>query len=370
MSESLKKTLFYDAHVAACGRMVDFGGWDMPVQYAGILAEHEAVRQRAGLFDISHMGQVRVGGGGAAAWLDRVLTNHASALVSGTGHYSFLLNEAGGVIDDLFVYRLGRDDYLLVINASKRGEDMAWLEGHMDCPPNVAVELAADRAALAVQGPAAAGIVSRFLVQAGIPIQIPARNRVVCAPDHDLVLASTGYTGEAGVELFFHESLCQLVWDGLLAAGHEAGLALCGLGARNTLRLEMGYPLNGSDLDPMHTPLEAGASWAVAFDKGDFIGRAALEAQRTAGIPSKLIGFRLLDKSPPPRAHYPLFHEGEFIAEATSATLSPSLGVGIGMAYLPAALARPGTLLEMEIRGRRFRAETCRRPFYQPHPAN
>ncbi len=349
--------------------MVEFGGWLMPVQYEGILSEHRAVREAAGLFDISHMGQVRVEGAEAAAWLDRILTNHASALSPGTGHYSFLLNDSGGVLDDLFVYRLDDTAFLLVINAAKRNEDMAWLESHLD-EADVNLQLELDRAALALQGPAAPEIASQFLTSLGISDALPPRNGLLLTAGLDLVLASTGYTGEAGVEMFFHESLCSRLWEGLLDIGRSAGLALCGLGARDTLRLEMGYPLNGADLDPAHTPLEAGAAWAVSFSKGDFIGRKALEAQRQNGLPSKLTGFRVTEKSPPPRPHYPLLHNGQVVAEATSAALSPTLGIGIGMAYLPPHLSLPGTPLTIEIRGKHFAAETCRRPFVIPSSRN
>lgn len=385
--------------------MVEFGGWLMPVQYEGILAEHRAVREQAGLFDISHMGQVRVEGAGASAWLDRMLTNHASALDPGCGHYSFLLNESGGVIDDLFVYRLSDEAFLLVINAAKRAEDMAWLARHLpaqlmssEASPSlgrtaavssqtsapssdyhqikrsldgteVIVQLQDDRAALALQGPASQKIAERFLDAVGVSAELPARNGVKVVAGLDLVIAATGYTGEKGFELFFHESLCDRVWESLLAAGTGEGMTLCGLGARDTLRLEMGYPLNGSDLDAHHSPLEAGTAWAVNFQKGDFVGRQALQAQRESGLQVRLSGFRVTEKSPPPRPHYPLLHDGQAIAEATSAALSPTMGIGIGMAYLPLHLAKPGTPLAIEIRGRHFAAEVAKRPFVKPYDA-
>ncbi len=358
----LKKTVFHSKHTAAQARMAAFGGWDMPIQYQGILAEHQAVRSRAGLFDISHMGQLYVRGN--PAWLDSILTNHAAGLSPGTGHYSFLLNQAGGVIDDLFVYRLADEEYLLILNAAVYDQDLAWLREHLGS----GIELD-DRsgmsAALAMQGPLASLVADKFFTAAGISIELPRRNRIQQIPELDLLIAATGYTGEAGYELFFPVDRAESIWDGLFAAANGQ-LELCGLGARDSLRLEMGYPLNGADLDAYHTPLEAGTAWAVNMDKGDFIGRTVLEAQLAQGLKEKLTGFQVVGKSPPPRAHYPILAEGSKISESTSAILSPTLGIGIGLSYLPVKFSNPGNKLEIEIRGKKFPIVTCRRPFYKP----
>lgn len=361
----LRTTEFHQKHLDAGARMAPFGGWDMPIQYRGILAEHRAVRGAAGLFDISHMGQLVVGGAGATAWLDRVLSNQAGALSAGVGHYSFLLNEQGGVIDDLFVYRLADDRFLLVVNAARHDEDVAWLRGHI-VDGVVLEDRGGGHVALALQGPKAPAIMTAFLGSAGVVATPPARNRILRIPELDMDLAGTGYTGEDGYEMFFPARHADRVWTELLDVGTAHGLTLCGLGARDSLRLEMGYPLHGADLDTDHTPLEAGAAWAVRLDKGDFIGRDALLAQKAAGLPARLTGFELTGKSPPPRPHYRVFADGEPVGETTSAMLSPTLGKGIGLAYLPPRFARPGQPIEIEIRGRRFPAVTCKRPFHQP----
>ncbi len=342
--------------------MAEFGGWDMPIQYTGIMAEHQAVRTTAGLFDISHMGQLYVRG--EPAWLDSILTNHAAALEPGSGHYSFMLNEAGGVIDDLFVYRLGAAEYLLVLNAAVYQHDLEWLHNHLIA----GIELddrSEQHAALALQGPQAPAIAARLLENAGVTAALPSRNRIVAVPEMDLLVAATGYTGEPGYELFFPAERAAQLWDGLQAAA-DGQLAWCGLGARDTLRLEMGYPLNGADLDSHHTPLEARAGWAVNMDKGDFIGRDILEQQLQLGVEVKLTGFQVEGKSPPPRPHYPIVAEQQQIAEASSAGLSPSLGIGIGLCYLPVKYSQPGNKLGLLIRGKEFPIVTSRRPFYKP----
>jgi aminomethyltransferase len=341
--------------------MISFGNWLMPVQYGGIVEEHLAVRNNAGLFDISHMGQFIVKGPGAAASLNRLLTNEISRLWPGTGHYTFLLNETGGVIDDLIVYHLRDDEFLLIVNAAKADEDYSWMRGRMD-----GVEFtnrSANYAGLALQGPKAPKLFDDLFGASR-----PARNEVreITRDGVKYVIAGTGYTGEEGCEIFLPASEAPAVWDRILETGAPAGIKPCGLGARDTLRLEMCYPLNGSDLSPTRTPLEAGLSIFVDLNKPEFIGREALLGQRAAGIPSRLAPIKMTEKGPPPRAHYPVLKDGRPVAELSSGTLSPSLGFGIGMAYLPAELARIGEELEIEIRGRRFPATVERKPFRKP----
>jgi aminomethyltransferase len=342
--------------------MVDFGGWHMPVQYTGILDEHAAVRTALGVFDISHMGQFFVRGSGACAWLDRMLTNNVAKLDVGAGQYTFLLNEHGGVIDDLILYRIAETEWLLVVNAAKIDEDFAWMQEHLTA--GVVLENQSDVwCGLAVQGPRAAPFF-RTLFDG---IAAPARNQVITATFADTsgFVCRTGYTGEDGFELFFPGAAAVALWRAVL----ETGAKPCGLGARDTLRLEMCYPLNGSDLSPERTPLEAGLGFFVDLSKPDFIGRAPLAAQKAGGLPVRLAPLKIIGQAPPLRAHYPVVKDGAVIGELTSGTLSPSLKCGIGLAYLPTALARVGETVEIDVRGRTFPAEVCRKPFYQPAAA-
>ena len=346
--------------------MVDFGGWHMPVQYSGILEEHHAVRNTLGVFDISHMGEVFVGGPEASAWLNGLLTNNVERLGIGESQYTFLLNERGGVIDDLLVYRLEASEYLLIVNASMIDVDVAWMQGHLR--PGVTLANRSDEfAGIAVQGPRAAQLFDRFFEG---KISRPARNEISryaagCTP---VWIARTGYTGEDGFELFFKAECAATIWNAILEKGADLGIKPCGLGARDTLRLEMCYPLNGSDLSPDHTPLEAGLSFFVDLEKPEFIGRATLAEQRQNGVPHRLVPFKMKGKTPPPRPHYGVFKDGQPIAETTSGTVSPSLGIGIGMAYVPAEFARINEEIEIEIRGRRFPATIEKKPLHKKQP--
>ncbi len=346
--------------------MVDFGGWHMPVQYSGILEEHHAVRNSIGVFDISHMGEVFVNGPGASVWLNELLTNNVDRLGLGESQYSFLLNEEGGVIDDLLVYRLEESEYLLVVNASMIDEDVAWMQRHLR--PGVTLQNRSDEfAGIAVQGPRAAQLFDRFFEG---KISRPARNQIQryeaeCTP---VLIARTGYTGEDGFELFFKAECAETIWKAILEKGADLGIKPCGLGARDTLRLEMCYPLNGSDLSPAHTPIEAGMSFFVDMEKPAFIGRSKLAQQRQGGVQHRLVPFKMKGKTPPPRPHYRVFKNGEPIAETTSGTVSPSLGIGIGMAYVPAEFARINEEIEIEIRGRRFPATIQKKPLHQKQP--
>lgn len=351
------KTPLYDSHLAAGGRMVDFAGWEMPVQYSGILDEHKTVREAAGVFDISHMGEFFVSGPACAGWLDSLLTNNATALAVGRAHYSLMLNERGGVIDDLIVYRLGAEEFLLVVNAAKIDEDAAWMKSRLS--EGVTFEnRSAGFGALAVQGPGA-GEVFEKLFGLSMPHE---RNRALEIGDGFIV--TTGYTGEKGFEWIVPAEEATASWEKTLAAGAKP----CGLGARDTLRLEMCYPLNGSDLSPDHTPLEAGLGFFVDFSKPSFVGKEALLEQKKSGPPRRLAAMKVLEKSPPIRPHYPVFLDGVQIAETTSGALSPSLGCGIAMAYLPAAASKPGQEIEIEVRGKKFRACVHKKPLYQKDP--
>ncbi len=359
--ESPRRTVLFAQQKALGARCINFGGWEMPVQFTSIIDEHQAVRTSCGVFDISHMGEVFVSGPRAFDWLQRMLANDLAKCPVAGGQYTFLLNDRGGVIDDLIVYRMAEDNFLLLVNAAKIGEDVAWLRKH--AVDGATIDDRSDTmSALAVQGPEAPRVFREVF-----QCEMPARNTFVALEKcrGAVIAAGTGYTGETGFELFFSNTLAGDVWAAVLKAGAKP----CGLGARDTLRLEMCYPLNGSDLSPDRTPLEAGLGIFVALDKPDFIGREALLAQKHSGVPSKLVALRMTEKGPPPRAHYPVLVNGQEVGETTSGALSPSLNEGIAMAYLPPALATPGQAVQIDIRGRHFAAVVEKKPFYRPSSA-
>lgn len=340
--------------------MVPFAGWNMPVQYKGITDEHLAVRQSCGIFDISHMGQFRVTGPGSGAWLNAMLTNNTSRLEVSQGQYTLLLNPDGGVIDDLILYRAGTESWFLVVNASKTAEDFAWLHNNLVLGITL-TDVSAEFAGMAVQGPRAAAIYQETL---GAHAELPERNGIaefVSLQGGTCVVCRTGYTGEDGFEFFCDVEEAAHWWDEFT----EHGAHPCGLGARDTLRLEMGYPLNGNDLSPDRTPLEAGLGFFVDLQKSRFIGRDTLIQQKATGIPHKLTGLQLTAKGPPLRAHYPVSAQGMPVGELCSGGISPSLGIGIAMAYLPTGLSTPGTPLEIDIRGKLHPAVTVKKPFYR-----
>ncbi len=340
--------------------MVPFAGWNMPVQYTAIMDEHAAVRGAAGVFDISHMGQFVVSGAGALGWLNRMLANNVAKLEAGQGQYSFLLNERGGVIDDLIVYRTGPESFFLVVNASMIDEDFHWMAKHQ--PEDVALaNESALWAGMAVQGPRSAEIFAEVCPGQALP---PRNGLARFAIDGGAaVVCRTGYTGEDGFEFFCPAEQGAAWFEKFIAAGAKA----CGLGARDTLRLEMCYPLNGNDLSPDRTPIEAGLGFFVDLDKGDFIGREVLARQKADGPAQRLVALEYTDKGAPPRAHYPVLDAaGQVVAELSSGVLSPSTGKGIGMAYVPAAMAKVGTAFAVDVRGRQFPAKVVKKPFYKP----
>ena len=335
----------------------------MPVQYTSITDEHQAVRNNVGVFDISHMGQLTASGRTAATWLNRMLTNNIEKLETGTGQYTFLLNENGGIIDDLIVYRTAPDEFLLVVNASRTEEDFAWLGQHIE--GEIQFEnRSADSAGLAIQGPK---VLELFQLLFRREIELPARNEIRNFEfiGINLMTARTGYTGEDGVEVFFPAEDAPTIWNEVLARGHALGIRPCGLGARDTLRLEMCYPLNGNDLTPEHNPIEAGLGFFVDLTKPEFIGREVLARIKEAGAERKLVPFRMKGKGPPPRPHYSVWRDETRISEVTSGTLSPSLNEGIGMAYLPTPHAKIGGEIAIEIRGQKFPAVIEKKPLYK-----
>lgn len=362
MTNTPSRTSLFSEHVAAGGRLVDFAGWEMPVQYTSILDEHRAVRSAVGMFDISHMGEFFVSGPAATAWLDSLLTNSVTSLEVGTAQYTLLLNEQGGVIDDLILYRLGEAAYLLIVNAAKINEDAEWMRARLVAEGVEFADRSGELSAVAVQGPNARAAFERISGQS-LPDE---RNRVIEVGFEGAsgYVATTGYTGEDGFEWIIPNDHAVALWRAFL----QAGVKPCGLGARDTLRLEMAYPLNGSDLSPEKTPLEAGLGFFVQLDKGEFVGRDALLAQKSVGLPTRLVALEVVGKSPPVRPHYPVRAEGKVVSETTSGALSPSLSKSIALAYLPTPLAKIGTAVEIDVRGRLYPASIIRKPFFKRQP--
>jgi aminomethyltransferase len=358
-----KKTPLYEEHVRLGAKMVPFAGWLMPVQYTSIVEEHQAVRNNVGVFDISHMGQFIVDGDGARDWLNSMLTNNVDKLDVGMGQYTFLLNDRGGIIDDLIVYHIDEQKYLLVVNAARADEDFAWLQNHLKDDISL-TSRSANFGAVAIQGPRTDEL---FHALFGKDTELPARNHIVDVPFNatSVSVARTGYTGEDGIEVFFAAKDAVNFWGAVLEQGKPLGIKPCGLGARDTLRLEMCYPLNGSDLSPERNPIEAGLGFFVDLAKADFVGRVALVKTKESGPREKLVPFRMKEKVPPPRPHYAVFRNGERIGEVTSGTLSPSLNWGVGMAYLSSEHAKIGTEIDIEIRAQKFPATIEKKPLYR-----
>ena len=362
MNEPLSRTPLHDVHTALGGRMVPFAGYAMPVQYpGGIRAEHAAVRTAAGLFDVSHMGEFTVRGPQAGDFVQYMTVNDVTRVAAGQAQYSALCNERGTILDDLLVYRF-EDRIVLVVNASNRERDWLWLTEHA---AGFDVDLADDSddiALIALQGPASAAILTpltRVDLDA-VGYYRFAQGEVAGA---EAVVSRTGYTGEDGFELYLPAGAAAGVWNALSEAGEGHGLVPAGLGARDSLRLEMGYALYGNDLDEEHTALESGLAWIVKLGAGDFIGRSALAAQKERGVARRLTGIRLTERGFP-RPGYPLVRGGEDVGTVTSGVSSPSLGYGVALGYLPVDAARPGTEVGVRIRNRVIAGLTARPPFY------
>lgn len=367
-ASSDRKTPLYERHVALGARMVPFAGWTMPVQYSGIINEHRAVRNQAGLFDLGHMGQVDVSGPDALGYLQYVTTNDVSTLGPGEAHYSLLPNEQGGVVDDIIIYRKADGDgFMVVINAANRDKDVAWMHrqraARQDLDVSV-VDISDQTGMIAIQGPAAERITQKLtdLDLSAIPYW---RWTATTLGGIDAKLARTGYTGEDGFE--FYTALDEIgpLWDALMEAGQDEGVVPVGLGARDTLRLEARMPLYGQELSDKISPLEAGLGWAVKLDKGDFIGREPMAVQKAAGVPRKAVGFKLTERGGSPRTHYPVQVEGKVVGEVTSGAMSPTLGENIGLALVSADAAGVGKPLEVIVRDRPVAAIQVKTPFYK-----
>lgn len=374
---SLKRTPLFAAHQQLGGKLIEFGGWEMPVQYTSIVEEHHAVRRAAGVFDISHMGEVWFEGPQALAFLNGVLTNDLGKLTVGLGQYTHLCLETGGTVDDLYAYRIAEETYLLVINAGRIDADIAWLEALWNAFPNRARvrmdHASATTGAIALQGPRVVEFIDTLFAgpslagAAGLAASALKKNQIGRwdRGGQAVWVARTGYTGEDGYELVAPNGLLEALWNDTLAAGASVGIRPCGLGARDTLRTEVCYPLYGHELDEQTSPVEAGLGFFIAWDKGDFVGRAALLKQKEAGPSKKCVAFRMTEKSAPPRPGYPVVVAEAPIGTVVSGTQSPTLNAGIGMAYVPPAFAVPGTALHIEIRGKRYAAEVVKKPFYK-----
>jgi aminomethyltransferase len=359
-STALKRTPFHEFHRAAGAKLVDFAGFEMPVRYTGDVREHQAVRTTVGLFDISHMGEFEVRGAEATAWLDRMVTNHVGGLSVGQALYSPMCRPDGGIVDDLLVYRYA-DHHMLVVNAANLAKDFAWLAENK--PAGVTLTDRSDETALlAVQGPKAADVLRGHVPREAMDLGYYRfmTGELFGAP---ATISRTGYTGEDGFELYFEPKHATTVWSGLMAAGKPHGLELIGLGARDTLRLEMGYMLYGNDIDDTTTPLEAGLGWTVKLAKGDFHGRDTIARQKAEGVTRRLAGFQL-DGRRVPRHGMKILSGGRAVGAVTSGTHSPSLERPLGMGYVETALAASGTALEIEAGSTMLAARVTARPFY------
>jgi len=341
--------------------MVDFAGWEMPVQYTSVVSEHEAVRSAAGLFDVSHMGEVELTGPGALEAANRLLSNDLARSADGQAVYSGLLNERGGFVDDVVAYRFSPERILMCVNASNREKDFRWMtERTSGVKP---INRSDDYAQLALQGPKAAAILQRKTA-ADLSVLRTYRFTEAEVAGVPCILSRTGYTGEDGFELYCAPGKAEALWFALLDEGREEGLVPAGLGARDSLRTEMKFALYGNDIDEEHTPLEAGLGWIVKLDKGDFIGRAALERQKAEGVRRKLVGFELLE-SGVPRHGYSIVKDGTAAGVVTSGTFGPSVKKPIGIGYVPSELASEGSTFAVEIRGRPVAAKVVKTPFWK-----
>ncbi|MBI4061023.1 MAG: glycine cleavage system aminomethyltransferase GcvT [Elusimicrobia bacterium] len=360
-SAALRRTALYESHKRLGGKIVDFHGWELPVQFESIMREHEATRHRCGLFDVSHMGQVFVTGPDALAFLQKVNANDIARVKPGRAIYSHLPNEQGGVVDDVIISCLAKDRYLVVVNAATADKDFAWFQKHAK-GFDAELENKSDQyGMIAVQGPRAADVAGLVAPEApGLP-RFGALERDLCGQRG--FITRTGYTGEDGFEFIASNEIVARVWEDLLAKGRSFGAQPCGLGARDTLRLEAGYLLYGQDIDEGLTTYEADYGWVVKLDKGDFIGRDALKKQKAEGIKRKLTGIRLLERGVP-RAGAPVMIDGKEAGKLCSATFSPSLRAGIGTGYLDRPDLAPGTKCGVMLHGREIPAEIVKTPFY------
>ena len=369
---NLKRTPLYECHQESGAKFTEFGGWDMPVQYSGLVDEHLAVRQAAGLFDVSHMGEITVKGPDAESWLQYVTCNDVSKLVPGKAQYSMLLNEAGGVVDDIIVYKLAEEDFLLCVNASNSDKDEAWLREQLDSQDLQLENVSKDYGQIALQGPKAEEILCKLYPRDDAdcsrknlkPFWLLQTELAASGCSAECLIARTGYTGEDGFEIFCPSDFSAALWRECLKVGEPIGLKPAGLGARDTLRLEACYPLHGHEISDELSPLAAGLSWVVKLGKGDFIGKSALEEQKQKGLSPLLVGVEVTGRGIV-REETPLFDGDKRVGWVTSGTKPPTVNKPVGMAYLESSHSSEGTELEAEVRGRRFSVKVIPLPFYK-----
>lgn len=364
MSENtlVRRTPLYEAHVAAGGKLVEFAGWQMPVQYSGVLQEHRAVRTAAGIFDVSHMGEFRVAGAGAEDFLQRMTPNDVGKLKPGRIHYSGLLTEKGTYVDDLLVYRLAEEEFLLVVNAANAAKDFDWLQDHNDAGV-ILEDVSSDYGLIALQGPKAEAMLSGLTDTDLSGIRYYAFE-VGEVAGRAAIISRTGYTGEDGFELYLASDDASPVWDRLMEVGAPEGLVPAGLGARDTLRMEAAMALYGHEIDDTITPLEAGLQWVVKLEAADFIGRQTLAEIKQAGLTRRLVGFNVEGRGIARQGHK-VVADGEEVGFVTSGTFSPTLERALGMAYVPVSMATAGTKLVLDIRGKHVPAVIVDLPFYK-----
>lgn len=372
-TQDLKRTPLYQNHQKAGAKFVPFAGWEMPVQYTGVIEEHKAVRSSAGLFDVSHMGEVIISGPHALALLQYVTSNDVSKLTVGKAQYSVLPNKQGGVVDDIIVYRLAEQEYLVCVNASNAEKDFQWITANNKFGADVR-NASSEYAQIAIQGPRAMGIFAKFLSCDSERVSLESFPSFTVRTDKfktsngktiEFLAARTGYTGEDGVEIFCKSADASAVWEGLLAAGADAGLVPIGLGARDTLRLEACYPLYGHELTDSISALSSGVGWVVKLNKGEFIGREALLEHKAQGLKSKLVGLEVTDRGIVREGTLLFENGGAEIGHICSGTLSPTLGTAVALGFVPPRLSEIGTELQAEVRGRRISVRVRSTPFYK-----
>ena len=359
----MKRTPLYQVHVSAHAKLVDFAGWEMPIQYSGVVDEYHAVRTSAGLFDVSHMGRLSVEGSDAVAFLQLVTTTNPAPLAVGAAQYSMVCNPTGGIKDDIFIYRLAPTRFLVCVNASNREKILSWFCAKA---PQGDIRLEDESgylAQIALQGPQSPHILRALCPDAADRLKPRQCLETSILGAHGVV-SRTGYTGEVGYELYLPSTSAVAAWEALMRAGEKSGIKPCGLGARDLLRLEVGYLLYGNDMDEQITPLEASAAFAVDFTKGDFVGRPALLEQKEKGPSRRLVGFELIEKGVP-RHGMTVLADGKDIGVVTSGNLSPRLQKGIGLASVQSSFSEPGSRFQVDIRGRLQEAAVVKLPFYK-----
>ena len=356
----MKNTALTDVHIELGAKMVPFAGYNMPVQYEGVTIEHETVRNKTGVFDVSHMGEFLVKGPNALTLIQKVCSNDASKLFNGRAQYSYFPNETGGVVDDLIVYQIREEEYLLVVNASNIEKDWEWLNKHNSGIGAELVNISDDFSLLAIQGPLTAEIIQSLTSVDLSAIKFYHFEVGDFAGVEHVIISATGYTGSGGFEIYCHNNDVQKIWNALM----DLNISPIGLAARDTLRLEMGYCLYGNDIDETTSPLAAGLGWVTKFTK-EFINHEALKKEKEKGTDQKLVAFKLLDRGIPRQGYDIVDTNGNIIGRVTSGTMSPSLGVGIGLGYVPAVFADVGSKINIQIRKKAIPAEVEKLPFYK-----